>query len=53
MQADLQRWLGDLIEVQSVEVQNDDATLNVRVKYIVRRSQTPEVAEFTQTGTGS
>jgi uncharacterized protein len=39
MQAALQRYLGDLIDLQSLEVTAEDARLNVVVKYIVRRTQ--------------
>jgi phage baseplate assembly protein W len=38
IQAGLQRWLGDLIEVQSVDVRGEDATLQVTVQYAVRRT---------------
>src|SRR5437879_3966157 len=33
VQSALQRWLGDLIAVQTVRVEADDATLNVTVQY--------------------
>jgi uncharacterized protein len=36
IQAGLQRWLGDLIVVQKVEVTADDSTLNVTVQYVVK-----------------
>ena len=38
VQASLQEWLGDLIEVADVEVENEDATLRLTVRYIVRRT---------------
>lgn len=38
MQAALQRWLGDVIEVRTLEVNSDDATLHVDLAYAVRRS---------------
>lgn len=37
-QAALQRWLGDLIELQALEVTAEDATLRVLVQYVVRRT---------------
>ena len=46
IQAGLQRWLGDVIEVQALEVTSADAVLNVEVKYTVRRSQETRVATF-------
>jgi phage baseplate assembly protein W len=48
----LQQWLGDLIEVQDVDVQADDGTLLVRVGYVIRQSQQPQAAEFVRTGAG-
>ena len=38
MQGALQRWLGDVIEVESLEVESDDATLRITVRYIVRQT---------------
>jgi len=38
MQAALQQWLGDVIQVQALEVTSEDATLRVQLQYIVRRS---------------
>ena len=46
VQAALQQWLGDLIEVSNVAVTNDDSTLQVTVAYIIRRTQQPQVAQF-------
>lgn len=48
----LQEWLGDLIEVRGVEVENEDAVLRVTVRYVIRRSQSAQVAEFTTGGRG-
>jgi len=38
IQAGLQRWLGNLIEVQSVVAESQDATLRVAVQYLVKRT---------------
>lgn len=46
----LQQWLGDLIQLQSVEVRNEEATLRVTVRYIIRRTQAAQVAQFTTGG---
>lgn len=48
VQAGLQRWLGDVIEVQAVEVISAEAILSVGVKYQVRRTQETRVATFTR-----
>jgi phage baseplate assembly protein W len=39
IQSGLQRWLGDLIDVQLLEVRADDALLEVDVRYLIRSSQ--------------
>ena len=42
----LQQWLGDLIEVEEVEVAAADAILRVRVVYLVQRTQQRQMADF-------
>lgn len=46
VQGALQQWLGDLIAVESVEVNNLDSTLEVQVQYVIRRNQERRVAQF-------
>jgi uncharacterized protein len=46
VQAGLQRWLGDMIEVQALEVTSEEATLRIDVKYMVRRTQEARAATF-------
>ena len=48
VQGSLQQFLGDLIQVDAVNVENGDSTLRVTVRYIVRRTQAVETAEFTK-----
>jgi len=50
VQGSLQQWLGDLIVVESVEVENAESTLRVTVRYVIRRSQQRQVAEFSRGG---
>jgi uncharacterized protein len=38
LQAALQQWLGDLIQVDSLEVLNEDARLRIELQYVVRRT---------------
>lgn len=38
MQAALQQWLGDIIDVQDLEVTSEEATLRVVLQYAVKRS---------------
>ena len=48
IQAGLQRWLGDVIVVQKVEVTSEEATLGVLVQYVVCRTNQIQTATFTQ-----
>ena len=52
VQSGLNRWLGDVIEVQALNVTSEDATLRVAVQYSVRRTNERQVATFTRTNTG-
>jgi phage baseplate assembly protein W len=36
--AAIQRWLGDLIELQALDVAGDGAVMHVKVRYLVRRT---------------
>ena len=49
LQGNLQRWLGDLIELQALEVTSEDSTLSILIKYVVRRNNQQQVAQFTRT----
>lgn len=49
MQAALQQWLGDVIDVQTLEVTSEQATLSILVRYVVRRTNELQTAEFTKT----
>ena len=46
--AGLQRWLGDLIEVRALEVTSEDAVLRVELQYAVRRTGEVRAATFQQ-----
>jgi phage baseplate assembly protein W len=48
VQGALQQWLGDLIQVDAAEVESEDATLRVTVRYTVRRDQQSQVATFSR-----
>jgi phage baseplate assembly protein W len=50
VQGALQQWLGELILVEAVDVENDDAALRVQVRYVVLRTQERRVAEFVRGG---
>ncbi len=48
VQGSLQQYLGDLIQVDAVEVEHEASTLRVSVRYLVRRTQSRQTAEFTK-----
>lgn len=50
VQGALQQWLGDLIQVEAVDVQSEDSTLRVLVQYTVRRNQQRQTAQFVREG---
>ena len=53
IQAGLQRWLGDLIEVRKLEVISRDSTLTIDVVYALRSSgQTTSASFARETGNG-
>jgi phage baseplate assembly protein W len=47
-QAALQQWLGDLIQVEAVVVENAESTLRVSVQYIIRTTRQRQLAQFTR-----
>jgi hypothetical protein len=49
LQAAIQRWLGDVLELRSLEVTSVDSTLTIDVHYVVRRTNQPQSASFTRT----
>lgn len=46
IQGALQQWLGNLIQVEAVEIASEDARLNVTVRYLVRRDQRRQTVQF-------
>jgi phage baseplate assembly protein W len=46
VQGSLQQWLGDVIQVDGVEVESEDSTIRVSVVYTVRRTQLKQTAQF-------
>lgn len=48
MQAALLRWLGDVIDLRTLEVTSEEATLRVVVRYVVRRTGEPRIETIDQ-----
>jgi len=49
VQASIQRWLGDLIELRNLEVTAEDSTLTLVLSYLVRRTNEVNSAEISRT----
>jgi uncharacterized protein len=49
LKAAIQRWLGDVLELQALDVSSDDSTLSIFIQYVVRQTNEQQVAQFTQT----
>lgn len=48
LQAELQHWLGDVIDLQDLEVHALDSTLTVDLKYVVRKTGQQQTAALTR-----
>lgn len=46
VQAGLQRWLGDVIEVRDLQVESEESLLRVRVVYSLRRTNETRTGVF-------
>jgi hypothetical protein len=49
MQSAVQLWLGDLIQVQSLEVTAVDSTLSVSIQYLRRTTSKSTIVQLTRT----
>lgn len=46
VQASLQEWLGDVIQVESLQVTAEESALRVTIQYVTRRDQERHMAQF-------
>ena len=46
VQGALEQWLGDVIQIEGVVVDSQEASLTVTIQYLIRRSQLRQQAEF-------
>lgn len=46
IQAGLQRWLGDVIEVRGLEVTHEDSKLQVHIQYLIRQTGDVQTGVF-------
>jgi phage baseplate assembly protein W len=49
VQASLQQWLGSLVQIERVTVENDEATLHVTVQYVLPRTRERRMLQFART----
>jgi phage baseplate assembly protein W len=49
LQAAVQRWLSDLIELRDLTLSAVDSTLSIDMKYAIRRTNEEQTATFTRT----
>jgi phage baseplate assembly protein W len=48
VQSAIQQFLGDLVEVEGVQVTSEDAKLSVLIQYVIRRTQERRITEFSR-----
>jgi phage baseplate assembly protein W len=48
IQGALQQWLGEVIKVESVQVEAMESSLRISIQYVIRRTQQRSVAEFSR-----
>lgn len=48
VQSAIQQFVGDLVEVEGVQVTSEDAKLSVLIQYVIRRTQERRVTEFSR-----
>lgn len=53
VQATLQRWLQDLVIIQSVDVEVIDSAAYITIQYVVQRTQQQQVARFSTDQSGA
>ena len=46
LRSSLQQWLGDVIHVEAVQVESEEATLRVTVQYVLRHTQQRQIAQY-------
>lgn len=50
IQASLQQWLEDVVDIVDLEVVAEDSSLRIVIQYVVRRTNEKQTAVFTQAG---
>jgi phage baseplate assembly protein W len=48
IQGALQQWLGEVIKVESVDVESRESSLHISIQYVIRRNQERQMAQFSR-----
>ncbi len=48
IQGALQQWMSDTIQVEAIDVKSEDATLNIVIQYIIKKTLQRETINFTK-----
>ena len=48
IQGALETWLGDVIQLEAVQVENDDSRLIITIQYVIRQTQQRQVSRFSR-----
>ena len=48
IQGSLETWLGDVITLEAVQVENDESRLNITIQYLIRETQERQVSRFSR-----
>lgn len=48
LQASIDRWLGDVIDISNLEVASEDATLRIAISFVVKRTGEKRTEAFSQ-----
>jgi len=46
VQGALQQWLGDVIQLESVDVTTDDSELTIQIQYLLRSTRERKISKF-------
>ena len=50
VQSSLQKWLGELIQIEAVQIEHEEANLVVTVQYVIRQDLQRQVVQFSRGG---
>ena len=48
VQGELERWMGEIIDVDAVLVEAHESTMSITVRFVVRENQQVQVAQFSR-----